>query len=164
MEKQVKNYINEDELIKDSLKSSKTIAMIGVSSEKKENKLNLQRRPSIIVMSYLQEFGFQVIPVNPFAAGKKINGELVFEKLEDITVPIDIVNVFRPSQETPELARRSVRIGTKVFWLQYGIENIDAEKIVSSANIAYIANKCIKQEYQRLFLKVNPVFPALKNK
>ena len=112
MEKQVKNYINEDELIKDSLKSSKTIAMIGVSSEKKENKLNLQRRPSIIVMSYLQEFGFQVIPVNAFAAGKKIYGELVFEKLEDITVPIDIVNVCRPSKEPPDLAKRSVKIGT----------------------------------------------------
>ena len=75
MEKQIKNYINEDELIKDFLESSKTIAMIGVSSEKKENKLNLQRRPSIIVMSYLQEFGYKVIPINPFSAGKKINGE-----------------------------------------------------------------------------------------
>ena len=56
-----------------------------------------------------------------------------------------------------------MKIGTKVLWLQYGIENTEAKKIVESKNITYIANKCIKQEYQRLFLKVSPVFPALKN-
>ena len=156
------NYYNNDEVIKKLLESAKTIAMVGVSSVKKENKSNLTRRPSVIVMNYLQEFGHKVIPINPFSAGKKINGELVLEKLEDVNTPIDIVNVFRPSAETPEIAKKSVRVGTKVFWLQYGIENIEAEKIVNSANITYVANKCIKQEYQRLFLKMNPVFPALK--
>ena len=75
---------------------------------------------------------------------------------------MDIVNVFRPSSETPKIAEQAVRIGAKVLWLQYGIQNEDAKKIVESANIAYIANKCIKQEYQRLFLKVSPVFPVLK--
>ena len=58
--------------------------MIGVSSVKKEESSNIIRRPSIIVMNYLQEFGYRVIPINPFSAGKKINGELVFEKLEDV--------------------------------------------------------------------------------
>ena len=154
--------MEEDKLIKELLKSSKTIAMVGVSSVKKENTSNVVRRPSIIVMSYLQEFGYNVIPVNPFAAGKKINGVTVLEKLEDIDKPIDIVNVFRPSKETPIIANDAVKVGTKVFWLQYGIENQEAQKIVKSANIAYIANKCIKQEYQRLFLKMSPVFPALK--
>ena len=61
------------------------------------------------------------------------------------------------------IAEESARIGAKVFWLQYGIQNEEAKKIANSKNIIYIANKCIKQEYQRLFLKVNPVFPALKN-
>jgi len=154
--------MEEDKLIKELLKSSKTIAMVGVSSVKKENTSNVVRRPSIIVMSYLQEFGYNVIPVNPFSAGKKINGVTVLEKLEDIDKPIDIVNVFRPSKETPIIANDAVKVGTKVFWLQYGIENQEAQKIVKSANIAYIANKCIKQEYQRLFLKMSPVFPALK--
>jgi len=164
MEKQIKKSLSEDEIMKELLNSAKTIAMVGVSFPKKENKLNLTRRPSIIVMNYLQEFGYKVIPINPFSAGKKINGEIVLEKLEDVNIPIDIVNVFRPSPETPEIAKTSVRVGTKTFWLQYGIENIEAEKIVNSANINYVANKCIKQEYQRLFLKMNPVFPALKNK
>ena len=152
----------DDKLIKDSLNSAKIIAMVGVSSIKNENTSNIVRRPSIIVMNYLQEFGYKVIPVNPFSVGKKINGEMVVEKLEDIADPIDIVNVFRPSKETPMLAKQAVKIGTKVFWLQYGIQSNEAKQIVESKNITYISNKCIKQEYQRLFLKMSPVFPALK--
>ena len=156
------NTLQEDQKIKESLASAKTIAMVGVSSIKKEDSSNIVRRPSIIVMNYLQEFGYKVIPVNPFSAGKKINGETVIEKLQDIAIPIDIVNVFRPSAETPIIAKQAVKIGTKVLWLQYGIQNLEAKQIVDSENITYIANKCIKQEYQRLFLKMNPVFPALK--
>ena len=151
-----------DDLIKQSLSSAKTVAMVGISSAKKENTSNIIRRPSIIVMNYLQEFGYKVIPVNPFSAGKKINGETIVEKLEDIADPIDIVNVFRPSNETPSIAKQAVKKGTKVLWLQYGIQNQEAKEIVESKNIIYIANKCIKQEYQRLFLKMSPVFPALK--
>ena len=153
----------EDQIIKDTLTSAKTIAMVGVSSIKKEDSSNLKRRPSIIVMKYLQEFGYRVIPVNPFSAGKKIYGETVLSKLEDITIPIDIIDVFRPSVEAPAIAEQAIKIKAKVLWLQYGINNDEAEKIVKSKNIIYIANKCIKQEYQRLFLKVSPVFPALKN-
>ena len=151
-----------DDQIKKILRNSKTIAMIGVSSIKKESTSNIIRRPSVIVMSYLQEFGYKVIPVNPFSVGKKINGESVVEKLEDISDPIDIVNVFRPSKETPLIAKQAVKVGIKVFWLQFGIQNLEAKKIVESKNIIYISNKCIKQEYQRLFLKMAPVFPALK--
>ena len=155
--------ITEDDLIKKTLSSAKTIAMVGVSSIKKEVSSNIKRRPSIIVMKYLQEFGYRVIPVNPFSSGKKIYGETVVAQLEDIATPIDIVDVFRPSKEAPILAKHAVKVGAKVLWLQYGIQNKEAEKIVQSANIIYIANKCIKQEYQRLFLKVSPVFPALKS-
>ena len=137
--------------------------MIGVSSIKKEEASNIKRRPSIIVMKYLQEFGYRVIPVNPFSAGKKIYGETIVAQLNDITIPVDIVDVFRPSVEVPSFALQAIKIKAKVFWLQYGIQNEEAEKIIKSKNITYIANKCIKQEYQRLFLKVSPVFPVLKN-
>jgi len=137
--------------------------MVGVSSiQKKEPSNNIRRRPSIIVMKYLQEFGYRVIPVNPSSAGKKIYGETVVAKLENITIPIDIVNVFRPSKEATMTAKQTVEIGAKVLWLQYGIQNQEAQKISKSANVTYIANRCIKQEYQRLFLKVSPVFPALR--
>ena len=153
----------EDGIIKTILASAKTIAMVGVSSIKKEKSSNIKRRPSIVVMKYLQEFGYRVIPVNPFSVGKKIYGETVVAQLEDIAIPIDIVDVFRPSNEAPILAKKAVQIGAKIFWLQYGIHSDEAEKIVKSKNITYIANRCIKQEYQRLFLKISPVFPALKN-
>ena len=155
--------MTEDELVKKTLETSKTIAMVGVSSIKKEISTNIRRRPSIIVMKYMQEFGYRVLPVNPFSAGEKIHGETIVAKLNDIKIPVDIVDVFRPSKEAPKIAEDAAKIGAKVFWLQYGIQNDDAKKIVEIKNIFYVSNKCIKQEYQRLFLKVNPVFPALKN-
>jgi hypothetical protein len=156
--------MTENESIKKILNTSKTIAMVGVSSIKKEISTNIKRRPSTIVMKYMQEFGYRVIPVNPFSAGERIYGEIVVAKLEDIKIPIDIVDVFRPSKEIPAIAKDAVKIGTKVFWLQYGIQNEEAKKIVENSNISYVANKCIKQEYQKFFLKVNPVFPVLLNK
>jgi len=153
----------DEQLIKQILTTTKTIAMVGVSSiQKKEPSNNIRRRPSIIVMKYLQEFGYRVIPVNPSAAGKKIYGETVVAKLENVTIPIDMVNVFRPSKEAAMIAKQTVKIGAKVLWLQYGIQNQEAQKIAKSTNIIYIANRCIKQEYQKLFLKVSPVFPALR--
>ena len=153
----------DEQLIEQILTSTKTIAMVGVSSiQKKEPSNNIRRRPSIIVMKYLQEFGYRMIPVNPSSAGKKIYGETVVAKLENVTIPIDMVNVFRPSKEAIMIAKQTVEIGAKILWLQYGIQNQEAQKIVKSANVTYIANRCIKQEYQRLFLKVSPVFPALR--
>ena len=155
--------MSADELVKKVLETSKTIAMVGVSSIKKEISTNIRRRPSTIVMKYMQEFGYKVIPVNPFSEGEDVNGETIVAKLNDIKIPVDIVDVFRPSKEASVIAKDTVKIGAKVFWLQYGIQNDEAKKIVESKNIFYVANKCIKQEYQRLFLKVSPVFPALKN-
>ena len=150
--------------IKKILENSKIIAMVGVSSEKKgEDRNNLKRKPANVVMKYMQDFGYKVIPVNPFAEGEIINGEKVVASLEKISEPIDIVDIFRPSNEAPNIANQSVKIGTKVLWLQYGIENEEAKKIAENANIQYVSNKCIKQEYQRLFQKSNQVFPVLKN-
>jgi len=152
-----------DDQIKTILQNSKTIAMIGVNSlKKKEDPKMIKRKPATIVMKYMQDFGYKVIPVNPFAAGEVIHGETVVANLKDISIPIDIVDVFRPSKETPSLAEQAVNIKSKVLWLQYGIQNEEAEKIAKKANIYYIANRCIKQEYQKLFEKMNPVFPVLK--
>ena len=153
-----------DDKIKDILKNSKTIAMVGISSEKKgEDPKNLKRKPANVVMKYMQDFGYKVIPVNPFAEGEVINGEKVVSSLEKISEPIDIVDVFRPSKETPGFAKEAINIGSKVLWLQYGIQNEEAKKIAKDAEVQYIENKCIKQEYQRLFQKSNPVFPVLKS-
>ena len=131
--------------IKEILTKYKTIAMIGVSKD--------QTKASTIVMRYMQKYGFKVIPVNPSAKNEKILGEKVFEKLEDIKTPIDIVDVFRPSVEVPNLAEDAVKIGAKVLWLQLGIRSEEAKKIVEVKNIDYVENKCTKMEYQKIFLK-----------
>ena len=129
--------------------------MIGVSKD--------QTKASTIVMKYMQKYGFKVIPVNPSAKGEKILGEKVFEKLEDIKIPIDIVDVFRPSPEVIKYAEASIKIGAKVLWLQLGIKNETAKKLVESNNIEYIENRCTKMEYQKAFLKINPAFPVLQD-
>ena len=153
-----------DDQIKEILKNSKTIAMIGVSSEKKgEDRKNLKRKPANVVMKYMQDFGYKVYPINPFAKGEVINGEKVYESLEEISGSIDIVDVFRPSKEAPEIAKKAANKKSNVLWLQYGIQNDEAEKIAQKAKMKYVSNKCIKQEYQKLFLKSNPVFPVLKD-
>ena len=153
-----------DNQIKELLRNSKTIAMIGVSSEKKgEDRKNLKRKPANVVMKYMQDFGYKVYPINPFAKGEIINGEKVISSLDKISDEIDIVDVFRPSKEAIGIANEAVKKRSKVLWLQYGIHHDEAEKIADQANINFISNKCIKQEYQRLFLKSNPVFPVLKN-
>ena len=131
--------------IKDILSKYKTIAMIGVSKD--------PSKPSTIVMKYMQKYGYKVIPVNPRAKGEKILGEEVYEKITDIKEPIGIVDVFRPSKEALAIAEDTVKIGAKVLWLQLGIRNEDAKKIVESKNIKYVENKCTKMEYQTHFLK-----------
>ena len=142
-------------VLKEILSKHKTIAMIGVSKDPK--------KPSTIVMKYMQKYGYKVIPVNPSAQGERILGEEVFEKLEDITTPIDIVDVFRPSAEAFGYAKDTVNIGAKVLWLQLGIRSPEAKEMLESENIEYIENRCTKMEYQKIFLKINPAFPILED-
>tara|TARA_B110000091_G_C13522111_1_gene352866 strand:+ start:16 stop:453 length:438 start_codon:yes stop_codon:yes gene_type:complete len=142
--------------IKDILSNNKTIAMIGVSKDPK--------KPSTIVMKYMQKYGYRVIPVNPSVKGEKILGEEVFGKLNEIKTRIDIVDVFRPSIEAIEIAKETVKIKAKVLWLQLGISSDEAKKIVEANNIEYIENRCTKMEYQKIFLKVAQAFPVLINR
>ena len=137
--------------IENVLKNSKTIAMIGVSSlKKKEDPQNLKRKPSTIVMKYMQDFGYKVIPVNPFAKDEIIHGEKVVGNIKDIKIKIDIVDVFRPSSETPDIAKQAAQIGANTLWLQYGIKHEEAKKIALENNMNYFENLCIKQEYQKI--------------
>ena len=144
-----------DDKIKEILSNYKTIAMVGVSKDEK--------KPSTIVMKYMQKYGFKVIPVNPRAKGEKILGEQVYAKLEDIKIPIEIVNVFRPSKEAINFARDAVKIDAKVLWLQLGIRCKEAKVLVENNQIQYIENRCTKMEYQKIFLNINPAFPVLQN-
>jgi len=141
--------------IKEILSKYKKIAMIGVSND--------PTKASTIVMKYMQKYGFKVFPVNPKAKGQKILGEEVFEKITDIKDQVEIIDVFRPSAEALDIARDTIKIEAKVLWLQLGIKNEEAKKLVQSKNIEYIENKCTKMEYQKYFLKIRQAFPVLQD-
>jgi len=141
--------------IKEILSKYKSIAMIGVSND--------PTKASTIVMKYMQQYGFKVFPINPKAKGQKILGEKVFEKITDIEDSVDIVDVFRPSEEVLDIAKDTVTIKAKVLWLQLGIRSKEAKKIVEENNIQYVENKCTKMEYQKHFLKIRQAFPVLQS-
>ena len=129
--------------VREILEKYKNIALIGASKD--------LTKTSSVVMKYLQTYGFKVFPVNPSMKGEKILGENVFEKISDIQSSLDIINVFRPSNEATKIAEETVKIGAKVLWLQLDIKNQEAKKIVESNNIIYIENKCTKIEYEKYF-------------
>jgi predicted CoA-binding protein len=139
--------------IKEILSKYKKIAMVGVSND--------PTKASTIVMRYMQKYGFKVYPVNPKAEGQKILGEDVCGKITDIKDKVDIVNVFRPSKEALDIAKDTINIKAKVLWLQLGIKNLEAKKLVEQKKIEYIENRCTKMEYQKHFLKVRQAFPVL---
>ena len=140
--------------IKEILSKYKNIAMIGVSND--------PTKASTIVMKYMQKYGFKVFPINPKAKGQKILGEEVFEKIADIRDQVDIVDVFRPSKEALDIAKATIKIGAKVLWLQFGIQNEEAKLLVESKSIYYVEDKCTKMEYQKHFLKIRQAFPVLQ--
>ena len=122
--------------IKEILSKYKKIAMVGVSND--------ATKASTIVMKYMQKYGFKVYPVNPKAEGQKILGEDVCGKITDIKDKVDIVNVFRPSKEALDIAKDAVNIKAKVLWLQLGIKNEQAKKLVIKNKIEYIEDRCTK--------------------
>ncbi len=141
--------------IKEILSKYNKIAMVGVSND--------PTKASTIVMKYMQKYGFKVYPVNPKAEGQKILGEDVCGKITDIKDKVDIVNVFRPSKEALEIAKDAVNIKAKVLWLQLGIKNEQAKKLVIKNKIEYIEDRCTKMEYQKHFLKIRQAFPVLQD-
>ena len=141
--------------IKNILSKYKTIAMIGVSKD--------PTKPSTIVMKYMQKYGFKVIPVNPKAKGERILGEEVYAKITDIKESVGIVDVFRPSKEAYGIAEDTIKIGAKVLWLQLGIRDENAKKLMEKNDIGYIENKCTKMEYQKFFLGKRQAFPVLSS-
>tara|TARA_B100001741_G_C16153141_1_gene414486 strand:- start:15 stop:416 length:402 start_codon:yes stop_codon:yes gene_type:complete len=128
---------------KEILEKYKKIALVGASKD--------LTKTSSVVMKYLQEYGFKVYPVNPSMKGEKILGEKVFGSITEIDSPVEIIDVFRPSDEAIEIAKEAVKINAKVLWLQLNIKNEQAKKIVEENNILYIENKCTKIEFEKYF-------------
>ena len=135
-----------DDKIKELFVSYRTIAIVGVSAD-----IN---KASNRIMKFIRNTGYKVYPVNPHTENKIINGEKVYKNLEDINDYVGIVNVFRPNEEVEDIAKQTIKINANVLWLQLGIHNENAAKLVSENKIYYISNKCIKTEYERLFRKI----------
>lgn len=125
------------EQIKEILENAGNIAVVGLSDK--------SDRTSYMVAAAMQHKGYRIIPVNPSVSGE-ILGEKVYASLSDIPEPVDIVNVFRRSEHTPEVAQEAVQIGAKVLWLQQGIANDEAWDIASKGGLAVIMDRCIKVE------------------
>src|SRR5947199_3322200 len=124
------------------LERVKTIAMVGASSN--------WNRPSYFVMKYLQGKGYRVIPVNPGIVGQELLGEKVYAALRDIPEKIDMVDVFRPSKDTPGIIKDAIAIGAPVVWMQLGIRNDEAAALGEAAGVEIIMNRCPKIEFGRL--------------
>ncbi len=114
------------------LEHANTIAVVGCSRHAEKD---AHRIPKI-----LQGAGFRVIPVNPNA--DEILGERCYDTVDEIDEPIDIVDVFRPAEDTPEVARRAVKAGAKALWLQLGITSAEARDIAEEAGLDYIEDEC----------------------
>lgn len=132
--------IDEDEKIKEVLTRYKTIAVVGCSRnpEKDAHK----------VPKYMKEHGYRIIPVNPFA--NEILGEKAYKSVSEIKESVDIVDVFRPSEEVLEVVKEALKIRPKVVWMQLGIKNEDAAKLAEENRIDVVMDRCIKIEHERL--------------
>jgi len=124
--------------IRQILADCKNIAVVGLS----EN----PEKTSHMVAKAMQDRGYRIIPVNPTAAGKEILGETCYASLKDIPEQVDLVNVFRRSEHTPEVAEQAVQVGARTLWLQLGIYNEEAAEIARRGGLNVIMDRCIKVE------------------
>ena len=140
---------NDNSTLRNLLEQCKTIAVVGLSAE--------WHRPSFFAAKYMQSHGYKIIPVNPryAATGQQILGETVHASLLDITQPVDMVDVFRRTEDVLPLAEEAIRIGAKCLWQQIGVHNPKADQLARQAGLASVYNRCVKIEHARLFGGLN---------
>jgi len=132
----------KDEEIKDTLRNFKTVAVVGISPK--------EDRPSYVVASYLKSKGYRIIPVRP--DGDEILGEKVYHSLSEIPkeIRIDIVDIFRKSEDVPPVVEEAIQRQAKVVWMQEGVIHREAGEKAEKAGLKVIMDRCIKKEHQRL--------------
>lgn len=131
--------------LRSMLSSCKTIAVVGISEQ--------WHRPSYFVGKYLLEHGYRMIPVNP--RYKEVLGQTCYSDLEAVPVAIDMVDVFRRSEELMPIARQAVSVGAKVLWQQLTVRNQEAEDYVCEHGLESVMDRCVKIEHARLFGGLN---------
>ena len=126
-------------VINELLGNAKTIAVVGLSTE--------STKASNMVASYLRDEGYRVVPVNPRSA--EILGEKCFPDLKSIDVPVDIVQIFRPTSEVPAIVEEAIAIGAKAVWMQLRIIDLESADRAQEAGLSAVVDKCIKMEHGR---------------
>src|ERR1700722_5282853 len=129
-----------DAAVEQILRTYETITVVGAS--------NAGPKAAHYVPAHMQEQGWRIIPVNPQA--EEILGERVYRTLADIPEQVGLVDVFRPSAETPEIARQAVEAGATALWLQLGIRSDEARAIAERAGLIYVEDRCLIIEQRRL--------------
>ncbi len=133
------NFHRSPDPILDLLRVTKTIAVVGLSSN--------PVRPSYEVSSYLQSVGYRIIPVNPNE--REVLGQIAYSRLEDIPEPIDLVDIFRRSEEVSSISASAVVIHAKAVWLQLGIVNSPACELARSAGLFAVEDACTLIEHKK---------------
>ena len=136
--------LTADQDIADLLTNARTIALVGASDR--------PDRASYGVMRFLQDQGYRVIPVNPRITGEHVHGEYVWRELSQIGEPIDIVDIFRKSDEVGPIVDQAIAVGAKAVWMQLGVEDDVAAAKAEAAGLKVVMNHCPKIEYARLGL------------
>ena len=132
----------KEEELKETLSNCKTVAVVGISLK--------EDRPSYIVASYLQSKGYRIIPVRP--DGELILGEKVYHSLSEIPkeIGVDVVDIFRRSEDVPPIVEEAVQRGAKVVWMQEGVIHKEAGEKAEKAGLKVVMDRCMKKEHQRL--------------
>ncbi len=133
------NHKQTGDAVAQILRNAKTIAVVGLSSK--------PMRASNEVASYLKSAGYRIIPVNPNE--REVLGEKAYARLEDVPEPVDIVDVFRRSEEVPPVADSAIAIKAKILWMQLGIENAQAAEKARAAGLTVVENACLLVEHKR---------------
>jgi predicted CoA-binding protein len=138
-------YDYNPKYLADILKSVKTIAMVGASADK--------TKFSYGVLRQLNEIGYDILPVNPNPKVTEIRGLKVYNSLEEIEKPIDMIDVFRPKEELYGIAEKAIAIKAKVLWGQIGVYDDEAAKLAEAAGLQVVMDRCPKIELFRPFWK-----------
>ena len=134
---------NDASTLRRILLRCKTIAVVGLSTE--------WHRPSYFAASYLQGKGYRILPVNPRYAGGTVLGMPCVARLEDLTEPVHMVDVFRKTEDVLPIARSAIQMGAQCLWQQLSVMNAEADALARQAGLASVTNRCVKIEHARLF-------------
>jgi predicted CoA-binding protein len=129
------------------LQDNRVLAVVGLSAD--------WYRPSYFAAKYMQAHGYRIIPVNPRYAGQTVLGERCYASLQDIPDKVDLVDVFRRTEDVMPIAQAAIAIGARVLWQQIGVTNADAAAAARKAGLEAVMDRCVKIEHARLFGGLN---------